>query len=132
MLRKMLIFLMLYALLEVCLFIYVGHLIGGLNLIIIVLLSALFGIWMVKRQGFVIVQRIRDAFMQRQIPSDSVLDGACLLLGGLLLCLPGLISDCIGILLLIPVLRVAFVIRIRRFLRKWFSQSQFFFRSFKK
>jgi UPF0716 protein FxsA len=128
--KKILITLLLYALVEVCALIYVGGLIGGLNLILILLLSVLFGIWMVRRQGFVILQKINDDLSQRRVPAESLLDGACLLLGGLLLCSPGLISDLAGLLLLIPKLRILLILRLKRWIRERIDKGGITFISF--
>ncbi|SFG43481.1 FxsA family protein [Sporolactobacillus nakayamae] len=128
--KKVLITLLLYAFAEVCALIYVGSLIGGLNLILILLLSVIFGIWMVRRQGFIILQKINDDLSQRRVPAESLLDGACLLIGGLLLCSPGLISDSAGLLLLIPKLRVLLILRLKRWIRERIDKGGITFISF--
>ncbi|EST13550.1 FxsA family protein [Sporolactobacillus laevolacticus] len=131
MLKKFFLVLLLCMLAEVCVLIFVGQLIGWLNLILILLLSIVIGLWTVKRQGFTIVQKISEDLSLRRIPGEPLLDGACLLLGGFLLCVPGLLSDCAGILLLIPAVRMAIVLRVRKWIRKQFDRGGFVFRSFR-
>lgn len=62
--------------------------------------------------GFVLAQQSAGAFRQAleatsrgQIPHGHVLDGLFLMVAGVLLMIPGLITDAMGLLLLIPPLR---------------------------
>ncbi|MCO7124833.1 FxsA family protein [Sporolactobacillus shoreicorticis] len=132
MLKKVLIILMLYALAEVCVLIYVGGLIGGFNLIMILFLSIIIGVWTVRRQGFAILQKISDDINMRRMPSEPLLDGAGLLFGGILLCVPGLISDVIGLLLLIPAFRILLIRRLKRWIRKQIDHGGITFLSFRR
>ena len=49
--------------------------------------------------------RVRDMVDQGETPALEVLDGALLLIAGLMLILPGFLTDALGFLLLIPPLR---------------------------
>lgn len=131
-LKKILLILMLYALAEVCVLIYVGQLIGGFNLIMILILSIMLGVWTVRRQGFIILQKISDDINQRRMPNEPLLDGACLLFSGILLCAPGLISDVTGLLLLIPAFRILLIKRLKRWIRERINQGGITFISFRK
>ncbi len=90
---------------EIYLMIRVGSVIGAFPTILLSILTALAGAWLVRLQGFGLVWRIRDAMSRDAIPALELLDGALLLLAGFLLILPGFLTDIVGFLLLIPPLR---------------------------
>jgi UPF0716 protein FxsA len=101
-------------LLELYLLIQVGSEIGALPTIGLSILTAILGSWLVRVQGFSVLLRVRGMLDRGEVPALEVLDGALLLIAGVMLLLPGFITDALGFLLLIPPLR-RFV--IRRFVR---------------
>lgn len=101
-------------LVELYLLIQVGSAIGALPTIGLSILTAILGSWLVRVQGFSVLLRVRAMLERGETPAFEVLDGALLLIAGLMLLLPGFISDALGFLLLIPPLR-RFL--IRRFVR---------------
>lgn len=90
---------------ELFLLIKVGSLIGIVPTVALVLLTAIIGSQLVRRQGLEVMNRIRVAQARGDVPAMEMLDGAALLLAGFLLLTPGLISDTLGFVLLIPRLR---------------------------
>jgi UPF0716 protein FxsA len=101
-------------LLELYLLIQVGSEIGALPTIGLSILTAILGAYLVRRQGFSVLRRVHDLMDRDQVPALEVLDGALLLIAGLMLLLPGFLTDTLGFLLLIPPLRR---LLIRRFVR---------------
>jgi UPF0716 protein FxsA len=101
-------------LLELYLLIQVGSEIGALPTIGLSILTAILGSWLVRVQGFSVLLRVRGMLDRGEVPALEVLDGALLLIAGVMLLLPGFITDALGFLLLIPPLR-RFV--MRRFVR---------------
>jgi UPF0716 protein FxsA len=97
---------------EVAAFVAVGEHIGyGWAVLILIAVSAL-GPFLVKRVGLGILVRTQDRLQQGEVPTRQVLDGVVVLAGGILICIPGFISDALGLLLMIGpvrhlVLRVA-------------------------
>ena len=63
------------------------------------------GAYLVRVQGFAVLMRVRTCQDQGELPALEVLDGALLLIAGLMLILPGFLTDTLGFLLLIPPLR---------------------------
>jgi UPF0716 protein FxsA len=90
------------AVIEIYVIVLVAQGIGALNTILLLLVCSLVGAWLAKREGFGVLGRIRDRVAAREPPTNELIDGALILLGGLLLLLPGFVSDVIGVLLLIP------------------------------
>jgi UPF0716 protein FxsA len=90
---------------ELYVLIEVGSEIGALTTIWLVILTALIGGWMVRQQGLGVMFRIREQMQRGEPPAVEILEGALLLIMGVLLLLPGFITDALGFLLLIPPLR---------------------------
>ena len=90
---------------ELYVLIEVGSEIGALTTIWLVILTALLGGWMVRQQGLGVMFRMREQMQRGEPPGIEILEGALLLIMGVLLLLPGFITDALGFLLLIPPLR---------------------------
>lgn len=90
---------------ELFLLVKIGQIIGVIPTIALVLLTAIIGSQLVRRQGLGVMNRIRAAQARGEAPALPMLDGAALLLAGFFLLTPGFISDTLGFLLLIPRLR---------------------------
>lgn len=92
-------------LMEIALLIKVGQLIGVLSTVMIVIGTAIFGLFVLQRQSFGVVTRAREAIAAGRTPIGPVVDGAFQMLAAVLLISPGLMADAIGVLLLIPFLQ---------------------------
>ncbi|MEN8214232.1 MAG: FxsA family protein [Pseudomonadota bacterium] len=90
---------------ELYVLIEVGSEIGALTTIWLVILTALIGGWMVRHQGLNVMFRVRDQLEKGEPPAIEMMEGLLLLIIGILLLLPGFITDTLGFLLLIPPLR---------------------------
>jgi UPF0716 protein FxsA len=104
-------------LLELYVIIQVGQSIGALNTIGLLVLVSLVGAWLARHEGVGVLQRIRQQLDAGRMPTDHLIDGALVLTGGLLLLLPGFISDAVGLLVLFPPTRAL----IRGALRRRFT-----------
>jgi UPF0716 protein FxsA len=104
---------------EISVIIQVGQWIGFLNTVGLLLLVSLVGAWLVKRQGLGVLARIREQRSAGRIPATEAFDGALILVAGVLLVIPGFVTDALGLLLLIPPVRaVARRLVSRRVLRE--------------
>jgi UPF0716 protein FxsA len=90
------------AVVELYVIVLVAQGIGALNTVALLIICSLVGAWLAKRAGFGVLARIRDRVAARQPPTNELIDGGLILLGGLLLLIPGFVSDVFGVLLLIP------------------------------
>lgn len=66
---------------------------------------SLFGVWLARREGRRVWRRFNEALNARRSPSKELVDGMLLLLAGVLLILPGFVSDAVGLALLVPPVR---------------------------
>ncbi|SEO85439.1 UPF0716 protein FxsA [Amphibacillus marinus] len=91
--------------LEIVLFIWLGSHVGALPVLALIIFTSLIGATLAKQQGIGVLANVQASMRQRQLPGEAILDGLSVLLGGLLLLIPGFITDLIGLLLLIPITR---------------------------
>ena len=84
---------------EIAIFITVGSNIGILNTIAIILLTAVIGIYFVRRQGLSLLFNAQRNMAQGIMPTEEIKGGIFLLISGLLLITPGFFTDCIGFLM---------------------------------
>ena len=81
---------------EISIFITIGSNIGILNTIAIILITALLGIFLVRRQGIKLLFDAQRNLSQGIMPTEEIKGGIFLLVSGLLLITPGFFTDCIG------------------------------------
>jgi UPF0716 protein FxsA len=98
----------------------VAEAIGVLAMILLLLVSWPVGGWVLRSQGRAAWRRLRTAVSAGHAPGREVLDGALILIGGLLLIIPGLISDLIAVLALLPPTRALLRGRLARHLHSRF------------
>ena len=91
--------------LEIFLFIKIGGHIGALNTIMLILLTAIIGIYFAKIQGIKTLKSGMLNLYQNKIPIYEVMSGTSIAIAALLLIIPGFFSDFMGFLLLIPFTR---------------------------
>lgn len=94
-------------LIEIALFVQLGSVLDLGWILLIVVLTAILGTVIVRRQGRDVLQQIGTAFERMQDPTEPIAHGAMVLFSGALLLTPGFFTDGIGFLLLIPAVRRA-------------------------
>ena len=92
-------------LIEIYLFIKVGSQIGALNTILLILVTAVVGIWYARYEGFNTLQSGMSQLVRNELPLYEIVSGAAIAFAALLLILPGFATDIIGILLVFPITR---------------------------
>lgn len=103
-------------LIELYLLIEVGSEIGAFATIVLTLLTAVIGTWLVRWQGLGVLARVGRSMAEDEVPALELMDGALILVAGLFLLLPGFLTDALGFLLLVPPVRQALIRRYVRFL----------------
>ena len=91
--------------LEIWLFIIIGGAIGTYITLLIILLTAILGTFLVKAQGIYVLKEIQSKFDELKNPTEPIIHGAMILFAGALLLTPGFFTDSVGFLLLIPGVR---------------------------
>src|SRR5215207_1786447 len=95
----------LYVVLEVALFVLAVRWLGGAVLFLWVLATAALGVILVRREGVRAMETVRAAVRERRAPEPAVPDRGMVATGGLLLMLPGLLTDLLGLVMVIPATR---------------------------
>ena len=108
-------------LIEIYLFIKVGSEIGALNTILLILTTAVVGIWYARYEGFNTLRSGMSQLVKNEIPLYEIVSGAAIAFAALLLILPGFATDIIGILLVFPVTRK---IILSKYSKKYSTQNK--------
>ena len=90
---------------EILLFIKIGENIGALNTILLIIFTAIVGVYFARIQG---IRTIKSGFIniyQNKLPIYEILSGASIAIAAVLLIIPGFFTDTIGFFLLIPITR---------------------------
>ena len=104
---------------EIEVFMAVASAIGGWNALALLVVMSVVGFWLVRHEGFVLLGRMRAQLDRGEIPAAGLIDGAILLVAGLLMLVPGFVTDAVGLVLVFPPTRVAVRRTLqRRFLRR--------------
>ena len=90
---------------EIYILIQIGKVIGAEWTIVGVVSTALIGAWLVKTQGIATYQRAVQNVKSGETPAVELVEGLFLFFAGVLLIIPGFVTDAIGFICLIPVLR---------------------------
>lgn len=112
---KLLILFIIVPVTEIYILIEVGKRIGSLTTIGIIIFTGILGAYLVKNQGFMILKKIQNDLNEGIMPGDSLIQGAIILAGGILLLTPGFVTDIVGFTFLIPISRNV----VKKYLLKW-------------
>lgn len=101
-------------LIEIALFIQVGGFIGLWPTLLIVVLTAMLGTYLVRSQGALALSELRSSFNDLRDPTEPLANGAMILFAGALLLTPGFFTDAVGFALLTPPFRRAAIAYARK------------------
>ena len=104
---------------ELAVLIEVGQYIGTFYTIMLVIVTGVVGAFFAKMEGLRVWHNLQNDLRQFKMPTDRIVDGALILIGGAFLLTPGLITDILGFILIIPFTRFP----IREYLKRRFSQK---------
>lgn len=90
---------------ELAVLIKVGAAIGVLDTIALLVVLSLLGGWLVRREGLTVLRRVQGSLSAGRMPGTELLDGLLVLVAGALLLTPGLVTDALGLVLLLPPVR---------------------------
>ena len=97
--------LLLIPLLDSLFLVFVATQIGAPLTVLLVVLTALLGLLLVRAESRHTIREIQRKLATGELPTNELLDGAFLLVAGALTITPGLVTDALGILLVVPVTR---------------------------
>ena len=127
---KLLILFVLVPVTELYILIEVGKKIGSVTTIGVIILTGIIGTYLVKSQGFMILRKIQNDLNEGIMPGDSLIQGAIVLVGGILLLTPGFVTDILGFIFLMPASRNI----LKKYLLKWLKgkikEGNFYYKEF--
>ena len=116
--NTLLLSIILVPIIEIYLFIKIGGHIGAFNTILLILITAIIGIYYAKYES---LNTLRSGFSQmikNEIPAYEIISGAAIAIGAILLILPGFATDTLGFLIIFPITRKLFFGKISRNLKR--------------
>ena len=87
---------------EIYLFIKVGSQVGAFNTILLIFITAFFGIIYARYEGFNTLKSGMSQIVKNELPVYEIISGAALTFAALLLILPGFATDFLGLLVIFP------------------------------
>lgn len=103
---------------EIYVLLQVGHAIGVLNTLALLVLVSIVGAWLAKREGLGVLRRMQRALNEGRVPGTELVDGFLILLAAALMLTPGFLTDIVAVFLLLPPVRAV----VRRELRRRFAR----------
>ncbi len=100
-----------------------GDIIGIVPTILMIIFTGIIGSYLAKKQGLETIRKAQEQLNRGMIPGEALLDGICILVGGVLLLSPGFITDVFGIFLLAPPTRKYVKKLLTKTLTKWLNNG---------
>jgi UPF0716 protein FxsA len=98
-------FVLLYLVIEIVALVALGSAIGLGWTLLVLLAGSVLGLWLARREGVRAAQALAEALNNRRVPTAELTDGLLVAAAGVLLFVPGLVTDVAGLLLLVPPVR---------------------------
>tara|TARA_B100000686_G_scaffold122460_1_gene129718 strand:+ start:317 stop:703 length:387 start_codon:yes stop_codon:yes gene_type:complete len=122
MIKSILIFLLFFVpVLEILILMQLNYImpLSTIFLLSVVTMSA--GVWLLKGEHFSLWTIVESELHNNRLPAEEIVADLLLLGGGILLIVPGLLTDAVGLVVFIPAVRQECIQLIRKSLRKSFN-----------
>ena len=106
---------------------WISDIISILNTVNLIMLTFLIGIVVGRSWGKHYFEKMQWHLKSRTLPEEEVLNGVVMTIASMLLITPGIVTDTIGFLILIPIFRGVFKDLARSFMKKKIANSQLHF-----
>ena len=106
---------------EIYLFIKVGHQIGAFNTISLIFITAVIGIIYARYEGLNTLKSGFSQLIKNELPGYEIISGAAIAFAAILLIIPGFATDLIGFLLIFPLTRKFF---LGKFFKKFKNETK--------
>ena len=104
--------------LEIYLFIKIGSQIGAFNTILLILITAIIGVYYAKYEGLNTIKSGFSQIIRNEVPAYEIISGAVIAFAALLLIIPGFATDLFGFLLIFPITRKLIFGKISKKIKK--------------
>jgi UPF0716 protein FxsA len=103
---------------ELIVLIEIGSRLGTVVTLLLLLGTALLGAALARHEGLKTLRRVQSKLADGIMPDEELLDGVLILVAGVMLLTPGLLTDVWGVFLLVPASRRV----VKRWVRHFFRQ----------
>jgi len=104
-LLRLLLLFVVVPLVELALLFKIGSVVGWEWTFLLVLLTGAIGSWLARREGLRCWGRVQQKLQAGELPGDPLIDAVMILVAGVLLVTPGVLTDLLGFSLLLPAFR---------------------------
>ncbi|MGV8146927.1 MAG: FxsA family protein [Alkaliphilus sp.] len=125
MLVKLILLFTIMPVVELTLLLEVNSRIGFNYTILIVIVTGVVGSYLARSQGRGILNNIKFVMSQGEMPGDELINGLCVIVGGAFLITPGLITDFVGFILVIPHTRELLKLYIKNKMKDIINKGSF-------
>lgn len=122
---KLLLIFIVVPVVELAILIEIGSRIGLLPTLLLIGATGIVGATLARNQGMIVYTKIREKLSGGQIPAHNLIEGLLILIGGITLLTPGVLTDIIGFLLIIPFSRPFFVKLAKNIFQRYINKNQF-------
>ena len=105
MFARLLILFITVPLIELYLLVSMGRIVGPMPTIGLVILTGFWGAHLARSQGHSILARMQKEIQAGRVPAGELIEGVLVLIGGIVLLTPGLLTDLAGFALMMPGIR---------------------------
>jgi UPF0716 protein FxsA len=105
-------------LLDLFLVVQLSRFVGFWETVLLIILSGIAGAWLAKQQGAFVWRSIQRDLAEGRVPDQGLLDGIIVLFAGGMLAAPGFLTDFLGLLLLLPPVRLPIKRLARRYMER--------------
>lgn len=109
--------------LELYLLILVGQWLGPMATVAVILTTGAVGAWLAKREGLSLLKQLEQEARQGFPSGDRIVEGLMVLVAGVLLVTPGVLTDLTGFILVTPFTRRRIAPRLKTYLLNRFANS---------
>lgn len=113
-----------FPVIEIIILLLSGKVIGFWATLFALLLMGIVGAYLAKQQGLETLRRAQAQMNVGQLPGNEMINGLCIMIGGILLVLPGFITDLAGLLLILPPTRKLCKPLIMRWITKKINKNK--------
>ncbi len=117
MLFRLLLLFIITPIVEMALLIELGKHFGTWHTIGLIVITGIIGASLAKNQGLGIYRNIQQSLYMGELPHNHLIEGLLILIGGALLITPGILTDGVGFLLVLPPTRRLFRERVTAYFR---------------
>ena len=102
---RMLLLFVFLPMVELYLLIMLGARIGPMPTIGLIVLTGIIGATLARQQGLSTLAKIQNELKQGRAPTQELVEGAMIVVGGLVLLTPGILTDIFGFAMMVPGIR---------------------------